>query len=312
MGDDMARTKKLVADTEPPDSDEPAAFSDEGTTNAKGARRRRWPRVAALAAIAAAAVTAGVLVASNLGSLNSAPAASTTDGVVAPTASATFTATPSPSVTSSVSASVQPSAAPTAAAPVVPAEEWRTFSSSGGKITFDYPAQWSVVAPQGAAGSPAVDVDVKDADGMVVASLHYGPSGGIGGACQGAVPYSVLDSVELALPYNTAAADIITPRFAFRALQERDRVTASYGITSSVAGKDGTSCMFYNVVSGPAESPLYSFADAFQVNVGGAAEGGNRKGAKTFRSLDEARAYMQAPEYLNAKRMITSLKITAG
>ncbi len=148
--------------------------------------------------------------------------------------------------------------------------------------------------------------------GLIVASLHYGPSGGIGGACRGPVPYTVLDSTVLDLPYNTSAADTITPRFTFRALQEPDRVTASYGLTSSVAGKDGTSCMFYNVVSGPAEAPLYSFADAFQVNAGAPMNSGARKGAKTFPTMDAARAYMQTPEYLNAKRMITSLKIAAA
>jgi hypothetical protein len=154
-----------------------------------------------------------------------------------------------------------------------------------------------------------VDVEVANAEGAVVASLHYGPSGGIGGACQGPVPYTVLDSVVLALPYNASASDIITPRFTFRALQEPDHVTASYGITSSTAGKDGKSCMFYNVVSGPAEAPLYSFADAFQVNAGAPAESGKSNGAKTFSSMEAARAYMLTPEYLNAKRMITSLKI---
>ncbi|CAH0149511.1 hypothetical protein SRABI26_00674 [Arthrobacter sp. Bi26] len=114
------------------------------------------------------------------------------------------------------------------------------------------------------------------------------------------------------MPYNTAAADTITPRFAFRALQEPGRVTASYGIAGRVAGKDGKSCMFYNVVSGPAESPFYYFADAVQVNSGGSEQTGNRKGAKTFPSLEAARAYMQTPEYVNAKRMITSLKIKAS
>ena len=41
---------------------------------------------------------------------------------------------------------------------------------------------------------------------------------------------------------------------------------------------------------------------------------GERKpqGRQDFASLDAARAYMQTPEYLNAKRMITSLKINAG
>ena len=70
--------------------------------------------------------------------------------------------------------------------------------------------------------------------------------------------------------------------------------------------------MFYNVVNGPAESPMYSFADAFQVRAGDPAEIPDRKGAKTFPSLDAARACMQTPEYANAKRMISSLKINAG
>jgi hypothetical protein len=286
------------------------SFGEEGTTpdTSAGPASRRWPRVAAVVAIAAAAVTAAVVVTGNLGS-TPAPAGAG-GGVVAPTAAQTFTTTPAPST--APSAFVPPAVVPSATAPAAPAEEWRTFTGAGGKVSFEYPAQWSVGAPDGAAGSPAVDVDVSDAAGIVVASLHYGPSGGIGGACQGEVPYLVLDSVELALPYNTAAAGVIAPRFAFRALQEPGRVTASYGITSSAAGRDGKSCMFYNVVSGPAESPLYSFADAVQVNVGGTGEPGNRKGAKTFATVEEASAYMQTPEYLNAKRVITSLKIKAG
>lgn len=151
-----------------------------------------------------------------------------------------------------------------------------------------------------------------NAEGSPVASLLYGPSGGIGGACQDPVPYTVLDSLVLDLPYNTSASDTIEPRFTFRALQEADHVTASYGITSSPAGKDGKTCMFYNVVSGPAEAPLYSFADAFQVNAGGTVESGDRIGAKVFPSMEAARTYMLTPDYLNAKRMITSLKINVG
>ncbi|MDQ0821814.1 hypothetical protein QFZ79_004191 [Arthrobacter sp. V4I6] len=286
-------------------------FSDDGMTqdsSAETATRRRWPRVAALAAVAAAVVTGGIVAAGNLGSV---PAPADGAGrVTPPTAAASLTVTPMPSTAPSVSV---PAVAAPSATTAAPAGEWRTFTSADGKVSFDYPAEWSVAAPPGAAGSTALDVDVSDAAGIVLASLHYGPTGaGLGGRCEGEVPYSVLDSMELALPYNTGAADTITPRFAFRALQEPDRVTASYGITGSVAGKDGKSCMFYNVVSGPAESPLYSFADTVQVNAGGAGEIGNRMGAKTFRSLDEARAYMQTPEYLNAKRMITSLKIKAG
>ncbi len=70
--------------------------------------------------------------------------------------------------------------------------------------------------------------------------------------------------------------------------------------------------MFYNVVSGPPESPLYSLADVFQVSVGGSQRTDGETGFKSFGSLEEAKTYMQTPEYLSAKHMITSLKINAG
>jgi hypothetical protein len=289
---------------------EPPLFSDSLPRNVSSLadRQRRKTRLAGVLTLAAVAATAGVLVATNLGSLTTAPApASSNPAVVAPTGAPAQTPTTTPSAAPSPRTSVPVSPAPASAA-----AEWRTFASAEGKISFDYPAQWAVAASPGAAGSSAVDVDVSNGDGTVVASLHYGPSGGIGGACQGPVPYTVLDSVVLTLPYNASAAGSITPRFTFRALQEADHVTASYGITSSAAGKEGKSCMFYNLVSGPAEAPLYSFADAFQVNAGVPVESGNRNGAKTFSSMEAARAYMLTPEYVNAKRMITSLKINEG
>ncbi|MCX6500429.1 MAG: hypothetical protein NTU93_16790 [Arthrobacter sp.] len=280
------------------------AYDDEP---AKGARaRRRWPWAVGAVALVAAAFAGGVAVAGNMGSAD--PAASSTAGVVAPTASAVPTTTPSPTVATSASV---PSVPPTtSAATAPPAASWQTFTSPDGKVSFEHPAAWKVVPPEGA-GSDAVDVDVSDEAGMVVASLHAGPSGGIGGACQGPVPYTVLDSVEVDIPYQPTKGSV-TPRFTFRALQEADRVTASYGLTSFAAGQNGTTCMFYNVVNGPTWSPLFSFADTFQVNAGGTEQVPNRKGAKTFPSMDAARAYMQTAEYLNAKRMITSVKVTAG
>lgn len=287
--------------------------SDDAAPAGAGTRRR-WPWVAAVVALALAAVAGGVAVAGTLRPADQTPAAVATTASVTPTASAAESTTPSPTATTeeSVSPSASATPAPSASGTAAPsAGAWRTFTSADGKISFDYPAAWSVSAPAGAAGSGAVDVDVADEAAVVVASLHFGPAGGLGGACQGAVPYTVLDVVEVDLPYQPAKGSV-TPRFAFRALQEADHVTASYGLTSTLAGQNGTTCMFYNVVNGPAESPLYSFADAFQVNTGGTEQVPNRKGAKTFPSMDAARAYMQTPEYLNAKRMITSLKVNAG
>ena len=324
----MDAIRNLVAGADPigpdpivPDAEEalgsmfsrPEVFADRVSPDIPtlAERRQRRGRVLGLMTIAAAAVTAGVLVSLNLGPLTSAPAPA---GTSTPTPTATSTLGPSPTATPSPGSPSGPSETAQALLPATaspsPTQAWKTYRSADGRISFEYPGDWSVQQPQTINPDyPAVDAVVKDRSGRQVAALHYGASGGIGGACSTPpVPYSVLDSVELALPYNPAASNVITPRFTFRALVEGDKVTASFGITSSAAGVDGKSCMFYNVVNGPAEAPLYSFADTVQVNAGAA----GTANSKTFGSLEEARAYMQTPEYLNAKRMITSLAIKAG
>lgn len=273
--------------------------------------RRRWPWAAALVALAVAAVAGGVAVAGNIGAGSQAPVAGSTATATASSASAEPTSASSP--TKAMPATVPPSPSATAT-PAPSAGSWQSFTTPDGRISFDHPGTWQVSSPQGSspgAESGSVDLDVSDEAGIVVASLHSGPSGGIGGACQSPVSYVVLDSVDVDIPYQPTKGSV-TPRFTFRALQEADHVTASYGLTSFPAGQNGMTCMFYNAVNGPADSPLFSFADTFQVNAGGTDQIPNRKGAKTFASLDAARGYMQTPEYLNAKRMITSLKVKAG
>jgi hypothetical protein len=270
--------------------------------------RRRWPWAVGAVALVAAAFAGGVAVAGNLGAADSATTAGSTDSVSAPAASPSLTTPPSPTVATSASV---PTAPPSAAATTPPAASWQTFTSADGKVSFEHPGAWHVSPTPESSAYAGTSVDVADEAGVVVASMTYGPSGGLGGACQGAVPYTVLDSVEVNIPHQ-ASKGSVTPRFAFRALQEADHVTASYGLTNSVAGQNGTTCMFYNVVTDSANPPMYSFADAFSVRVGDSQQTPNRKGVKTFPSMDAARDYMQTPEYLNAKRMITSLKITAG
>jgi hypothetical protein len=286
----------------------PEVFEDRVPTHIPtlAGRRQRRAKAAGLFVVAAAAVTAGVLLTINLSPVTEGPqpaATSTAKVSPGPTSSPTPTMAPTSGATPSPA-----SAAPATAVPVPPADAWRTYTSADGKVSFDHPGDWQVLPKPFNPEYPAVALDVQDHEGKRVASLHYGASGGIGGACAAPVPYSVLDSVELALPYNTSVPDVITPRFAYRVLLEADRVTASYGITSSTAGKDGKSCMFYNMVNGPMESPLYSFADNFQVSAGDT----QTEGVKTFRTLDEARAYTLTPEYIKAKRMIMSLKIQGG
>lgn len=95
---------------------EPAAFTDTlpPVASLDEARRRRT-RLAGLLTIAAAAVTAGVLVTANLGALTTAPAPANTASVEAASDSATPTPTPTPS------ASASPTPAPTPGPTRVPA-----------------------------------------------------------------------------------------------------------------------------------------------------------------------------------------------
>ncbi|MFF1385481.1 hypothetical protein ACFVWT_18150 [Arthrobacter sp. NPDC058288] len=277
--------------------------------------QRRTAMRTGVAGLAAAAVVTLAVVAGNMGGLNSpapGPAASNTgsDAAPSPGASASRTADAA-KAQASASASAVPSTAASSGPASVPAAAWQTFTSANGNVSFDYPAGWKVVPLPGDGVGNVVKLQVTDSAGKHVAALTYGDTGGgLGGACSSEPrPYTVLDTVEMQLPYNAGASNV-TPRFTFRAVETGSGVNASFGLTSSTAGTDGRSCMFYNVVNGPQDSPVYMFADSLQVNSAPSPDGA--AGVKTFSTIAEARAYMQSSGYLDAKRMITSLQITAG
>ena len=202
--------------------------------------RRRWPWAAAVVALALAAVGGGIAVAGNMGPAERPPLTASTAPVMAPTASAAVTTTPSPTVATSVA--VTPSAS--------------RHARHGRRGPHRHPPQViGVRSPAPMESCPASTTRVHGArplsPGLPVRGkwtstcpttpewLGHGAVCGLGGACQGAVPYTVLDSVEVDLPYQPTKGSV-TPRFAFRALQETDRVTASYGLTSTPAGQSGT------------------------------------------------------------------------
>lgn len=296
-------------------------FSDgDGVTSLDRARqsKRRTAIRTGVAGLAAAAVVTLAVVAGNMAAINApapGPAASNTASDAAPSPGPTS----SPTASRTADAATAPASSSAAAAPttapsepaLLPVAAWQTYTSANGKIAFDHPAGWKVVPLTGDGAGNVVKLQVADSAGRPVAELVYGDTGGaLGGACSSEPrPYTVLDAVEMPLPYN-AGASSVTPRFTFRAVETGSGVNASFGLTSSTAGTDGRSCMFYNVVNGPRESPVYMFADSLQVNSAPSPDGAT--GVKSFGSVAEARAYMQTPGYLDAKRMITSLTITAG
>lgn len=292
-------------------------------------RKNRTVLKAAVSGLAAAAVITVGVVAGNVGNPAPAPApaASTeTAGPASPSRTAPASSGPSPSGSASPSSPTPAQTAPAVALPPLPAEPagpatsatasasapplpagWNTYRSSGGKVSFDHPGTWTVVPAAGAAPD-AVNVEVKDQAGQIVAMLTYGGSGAVGGSCfTEPVPYTVLDYAAVDLPYNPQVPDSVTPRFAFRAMEDAGGVIASYGLTSTAGGQDGKACMIYNLVNGTSASPIYMFASALQMGPGNSPQ----QGVLTFAGLDAARAYMKTPAYADAKRMITSFRIGA-
>lgn len=164
---------------------EPAAFSDRlpaGATSLEERRLRR-ARLAGVITLAAAAVTAGVLAATNLGPVTSAPGPATTV-----TASENPTATPT---------AATPPATPPATPSTAPARPAAlgTFVFPDGHLSFSHPREWSVRTEQGPylteeAKAGAVVAVVTDDAGAEVARVL---SGMYGDGAAGSVKRTVLD-----------------------------------------------------------------------------------------------------------------------
>jgi hypothetical protein len=147
---------------------EPAAFSDRlpARETSLAERRLRHARLAGVITLAAAAVTAGVLAATNLGPVNPVPAPAAT-----------------------VTGSVPPTATPPEATP------GSKFVFPGGHLSFTYPEGWSVRTEQGPylaedAKAGSVSAVVLDGSGAEVARVL---SGMYGDGAAGSVKRTVLD-----------------------------------------------------------------------------------------------------------------------
>lgn len=158
-------------------------------------RRRRKAQIAGGLLLGAAAVTAGVLVASSFETVSSNPMPAVTLPTSTPTPSVSVTPTPTPTATPSAS----PSATPTVAAPVTtppaaptvpavapttaptpppaPVATAQTFTFPDGHISFTYPLGWTVRPEQGASDGATV-LDSTGAEVAFVSSGFYGDGTG--------------------------------------------------------------------------------------------------------------------------------------
>jgi hypothetical protein len=264
-------------------------------------RKRRRARVAGVLTLAAAAVTVGVLAATNLGPLVSAPEPA---GTVVPSPSeSTLPSTPTPTATPSVtrSATATPTPKPTA----VPAA-WTTFTDATGQATFEHPLGWTVSeAPKTIEGGAYNIVEVKNAAGktMSTLSLVYDVTGGP--VCPTPKPFQTLDSVVVDIPQKpakVAETGLGPSAFVFRVV-EGGKVYGSLALADRDPAPRATTCGLYNGILGPDNVPFAHFGDTVWLTADG------RDAPLTFDSVAEAKAYMGTQEYRDVKRMLISLAL---
>ncbi|PNH78078.1 hypothetical protein [Arthrobacter sp. AFG20] len=264
-------------------------------------RKRRRARVAGVLTLAAAAVTAGVLVATNLGPLASAPAPA---GTVVPSASETAgPATTTPAATPSATPSATATPTPTGSAAAV---SWTTFTDATGQATFEHPLGWTVSqTPQTIDGGSYNIVELKNADGKTMATLRlvYDATGGP--VCPDPKPYQTLDSVIVDIPQKAAKLREHPQgpsAFVFRVIQG-DKVYGSLALADGDLAPQTTTCGLFNGILGPDNVPFAQFGDTVWLTADG------KDAPLTFDSVAEAKAYMGTQEYRDLKRLLISLAL---
>lgn len=193
------------------------------------------------------------------------------------------------------SSSPKPSASSTPASTASAEEEWVTYTTPSGLATFELPASWYVEVV-----NPTKLQLLNDERILTLTFLEQ--IGGTGApACSTTYPYETLDDVEIPIAsVNTDPAVNVAPRIAFRAIQFPGMVAAGLGTTDAVAGPNGQTCGFFNIVGNPT---LGKFSFATQLSVDQDFPG------LTFTTMDEAREFMQTPVYATLKRILTSLRV---
>ncbi|MGF6835923.1 hypothetical protein QF015_004124 [Paenarthrobacter sp. TE4293] len=306
-------------------------FSDSrplpAVTSLDQRRHRKAGRIAGGLLLAAAAVTAGVLVAANFGSVNTAPApavtVTTTEATPTPSASATQTPTPTPSGTSSAT----PTATATAAAPTSPpaptvpvvaptpvstttlphTAQTQTFTFPDGHLSFTLPVGWSAYTEQGPylseeTKAASQGATILDSAGTKVAMVS---SGFYGDGTAGEVTRTVYDRAAVPGLRDISGNPV---EFGFAANQSR---YVPYGAPEGSAKVLGDAYYFMDVrlaselQSGETDSGTNlirmpnGFMNAYVLF--------DFDKQPTFATPEAAKAYMGTTQYAQLKSMLLSL-----
>ncbi|GAB3561762.1 hypothetical protein GCM10027405_13950 [Arthrobacter alkaliphilus] len=294
------------------DRSEPVDKMPPNVRSLADARRQRAARIAGLLTIAAAAVTAVVLVAPNPVWLTGAPVPANSGQMTplpsvqtsipaTPTATPTATTPQSPTASATASASPAVTDEPSASAPPAADPGWTSYVNASAHVQFDLPAGWTATdVPPGTVDYPDSGIKVADEQGKVMAKFYHVRASGVGGLCgPGTFKQTELDSAASSLTGQWVTNSQV--RFSYRVLDQTAQgggISYQIGLVDKIFGRVADSCMMYTRVSDPKGTLSFATTDYQTIH------------SPTFNTMDEAVQYMQTAEYQKIKRMITSLQLT--
>ncbi len=192
---------------------------------------------------------------------------------------------------------------PTSAAPPS-SSGWKTFTTSDGTLSFDYPAAWTVKDPAGKAPLGGEFVDVVNAAGKQMAALRTNIV--TGAECGDQQPYLLIDSQPMQALAEPGTADQRPPRYVFEArgdfsaAKPSPPTIASYGITMMPEETGPTSCPMFQLFLWPPSGALFGQVYDPAMNT--------TPGDPGLPYLEKAKLYATTAEYQDVKKMITSLR----
>jgi hypothetical protein len=181
---------------------------------------------------------------------------------------------------------------------------WKTFTTSDGTLSFDYPAAWTVRDPAGEAPLGGEFVDVVNAAGKQMAALRTNVV--TGAECGDQQPYQLFDSEPMQALAEPGAADHPAPRYVFEgrgdftAAEASPPTVASYGITMMPEEPGPMACPMFQLFLWPPSGALFGQVYNPATNT--------TPGDPGLPYLEKAKLYAGTAEYQDVRRMITSLR----
>jgi hypothetical protein len=205
-----------------------------------------------------------------------------------------------------IPASTTPTGSQTGSPPQAgtPSSDWRTFTTSDGQLSFDFPPAWTVRDPAGEAPLGGEFVGVVNAAGKQLAALRTNVV--TGAECTQKYPYVVFDSEPMQALAESGAADHNVPRYVFEArgdntaAEPSPHTLAAYGITLMPEETGPTACPMFHLFLWPPSGALFGQAYNPANNT--------TPGDPSLPYLEKAKLYAATPEYQDIRKMITSLR----